>query len=111
MWRYRILLWTLCALAALAVPIAAFGRPGAEGARLVLVALAVLMWAICLLMSAYGFSRAPPVIEPGAGLLMRLRIRLRRLGLHFAVLLTSLLTLLVAYISVRAILMLLRGGP
>lgn len=110
LWRWRLVLWAMCVLAALAVPAAALARPGEEGARLVLLALAALMWAICLLMTTYGFSRPLPVIEAGAGWLTRLQIRCRRFGLRFAALLTAILTLLVAYTSARAIFMLLRGG-
>jgi hypothetical protein len=110
LWRWRMALWALCVLSGFAVLVAVLGVPGEEGARVVLAALAVLMWAVCLLMTAYGFSRPVPTLEPGAGWLARLRTRLRRLGLHFAALLTSVLTLLVAYTSMKAILMLLRGA-
>lgn len=109
LWRWRKVLWALCVLSVLAVLAASLRVPGEDGARIVLAAVAVLMWVVCLLMTAYGFSRPAPVLESGAGRLARLRVRIRRLGLYIAALLTSVLTLLVAYASVKAFVMLLRG--
>lgn len=110
LWRWRVLLWAMCALGAAAVPVAVFGVRGTDGAHYVFAALAVLMWAVCLLMTAYGFAAPPPVVEPGSGWFARLRVRVRRAGLYFAALLTVALTLLVAYTSLRALLLLLRGA-
>lgn len=109
LWRWRGLLWALGVLGALAVPAAVLGVRE-DGAHYVFAALALLMWAVCLLMTAYGFAAPPPTIEPGARWLRRCQVRVRRAGLHFAAVLTVVLTLLVAYASLRALLMLLRGG-
>lgn len=109
LWRWRGLLWAACALGVVAVPAAILGVRE-DGAHYVFAALALLMWAVCLLMTAYGFAAPPPTIEPGAGWLRRWRVRVRRAGLHFAAVLTVVLTLLVSYTSLRALLMLLRGA-
>lgn len=109
LWRWRGLLWAACALGAVAVPAAVLGVRE-DGAQFVFAAIALLMWVVCLLMTAYGFAAAPPTIEPDMGWLRRWQVRMRRAGLHFAALLTVTLTLLVTYASLRALLMLLRGA-
>ena len=101
--RYRPVLWLLCIGAVAASLAAVFAVPGADGGRYTFGAIALLMWAVCLLTVSYGFTAPPPAAEPGSRLFARMGVRIRRGLLWLMALLMTALSILVAFVTLRAV--------
>lgn len=105
----RWALWLLCGLAvALFAGVLLFGGVAAEQS-VSLGAIAVLLWAICLLTLAYSFAAPPPAAGPEAGWFTRQGIRIQRGFLWLMALAMTLLTGFVIYASIRIAAALVRG--
>lgn len=107
LWPLRRMLWGLAFAAAVTMSTLVLGLFGSG--RAVFLALAVLMWMACLLMVTYGFSGSLPVMRRDLSWFGRASVRLRRGGLQAAAFLTTLLTVLVAFMTLRALLLFGRG--
>lgn len=108
--QHRIVLWLLCAGAVTAALAAAFMVPGAAGSRYVFGAIVLLMWAIGLLTVGAVFAAPLPHAEPGARWMARLRVRCRRAILTLMAVVMSGLSLLLIFVTLRALGNWWRGG-
>ncbi len=109
LYRYRLALWML-SVTAVALFAGALLRQGAvDGQWATLGAIAVLLWAICLLTLAYSFRAPLPAAGPETGWFTRQTIRIRRGFLWLMALAMLLLTGLVIFASVRIATVLVRG--
>lgn len=98
-----VALWLLCAAAVAAAFAAIFMVPGATAGRYVFGAVVLLMWAIGLLTVSHVFAAPLPEIAPGMRWFARLRTRIRRAALILMAVAMSALSLLLAFVTVRAI--------
>ena len=83
---------------------------GPESGPYTFGAIVLLMWAICLLTIAHGFAAPPPSVPTGAGLIARIKVRVRRAALWSMGALMTLLSGLVLFVTFRAAAMWIRGG-
>ena len=88
-------------------PIAVFWVQGETGQFLALAAITLLLWALTLRAFIGAFADPPPSPSPGAGLVTRLKARLRRLYRGLLALLITLLLVLVTWFSIRAALLMM----
>lgn len=104
--RVRWLLHVLAAGACVAFVAGLFVTPGTT---YFLGALVVLLWSLLMLALAQSFARPAPPVDPAAGLLRRLKVRFRRGYLRFLAVATTVLGLLVVYVTIRAVGLLARN--
>jgi hypothetical protein len=109
LYRYRLALWLLCVSAVALFAGAVLRRVPIDDQWATLGAIAVLLWAICLLTLAYSFNAPPPAAGPKAGWFARQAVRIRRGFLWLMALAMTLLTGLVIFASIRIAAVLVRG--
>lgn len=97
--------WLLVLVAGVTFPIAVFLVQGETGQFLALAAITLLLWALTLRAFITAFADPLPSPSSGAGLVTRLKARLRRLYRGLLALLFTLLLVLVAWFSIRAALL------
>lgn len=100
---WRAALWLACTLAVAGVFVPMFLVAGEAGGRYVFTAITVLIWLIALLTVSHGFAVPPPVSVPGLSFRERWGVRIRRAALWVMALLMTTLSLLVAFVTVRAL--------
>lgn len=108
--RWRAALWLMCA-GAVALFAGALLRSGppVDDRWATLGAIALLLWAICLLTLAYGFNVPLPAAGAKAGWFARGKVRIRRAFLWLMALAMTLLTGFVIFASLRIVALLMRG--
>lgn len=100
---HRPLLWLISGFTAAVAAGTLFLSGGSTDEAYTLASITVLMWSLCLIMVTYGFSAPLPCIDSNAGLLARLKLRAKLGFLWLMAIVTTALSLLVAFVSLRAL--------
>lgn len=104
-YRARRLLWVLVLSACIAFGAAVFVT---SGTALFLGALVVLLWSLLMLAMAQSFVQPLPVVDPRASWFARAKARCWRGYLWLLAVATTLLCVFVVYLSIRAIVLIVR---
>lgn len=100
--RARAVVWLIATLSVAGFGATLFLSEAQADEAYMLACVAVLLWAICLLVVVYTFNQPLPEIEPQDRFLLRVRKRLS-LGMRWVMAWTmTLLCLSVIYVSFRA---------
>ena len=109
LYRVRRLLWTFVALSLLIFLGLSFWAGPSEDQTYELTSLVLLLWTLSLVVVAETFAAPPPVVDPQARFMARLRARISR-GIRWVMTLTTTaLLVLVILLSFRAAGLLMRG--
>lgn len=82
---------------------------GSADEAYIMACVAVFLWSLCLTMIAYGFWAPIPLVDPKAGLWARLKLRVKRGYLWLLAIVTTALSVLVAFTSLRVLGIVLRS--
>lgn len=103
--RLRGLLWMLAIGACIAF---AVGLLVSSGTAVFLGALVVLLWSMMMLALAQSFAQPVPVVDPQAGLFVRIKARCWRGYLWLLAIATTALGVFVIFLSIRAVTLIFR---
>ena len=106
---HRALLWGFVALAVAVFLGTVFGTAPSGDRTYALGAIVLLLWALSLVVVAQAFSTPVPQVDPAAGVVQRIRVRLARAFRWCMALTTTGLFCFVILLSFRTAGLLLRG--